>query len=59
MIVDIATLSTAGASSMWLTVGWGVSVLMLVVGYAIGVLYYDTDETPPDVDASPERRTKL
>lgn len=47
------------STGQWLGVGWGLSILMLVVGFSIGLTYYK-GQTPspstatPDVDKSPE-----
>lgn len=49
------------ASPQWWLVGWVGSIALLMIGYWIALSYYDgsstnpKNETPPDVDESPER----
>lgn len=49
-------LQASGASPQWWTVGFIASTALLLIGYAITLAYYEkVDETPPDVDKSPEQ----
>jgi hypothetical protein len=49
-------LQASGASPQWWVTGWLLSIALLLVGLAIAAKYYDgTDDTPPDVDRSPEQ----
>jgi len=43
MIPNIV-LQATGSSPQWWLVGWGLSIFMLVVGFYIGVTYYDTND---------------
>lgn len=55
-----ANLLLQSASPQWWAVGWVGSVVLLAIGYVIAFTYYDgaskknNNETPPDVDESPE-----
>lgn len=49
-VLDVA----AAPFPEWILVGWLGSVALLLLGYAIAFAYYTENETPPDVDESPE-----